>query len=131
MFRTPLIGAAFLSLTLLPGCGLFFPDRPGLCQRCADRRAGHVEAAPVSYAGAPVGDGAGCGSSVIPPGGGTIYGAPTFVHPNGAIPGAETFPPPMNTPKIPRAGIEEKGKQFELESGKGPVLTIPASNLKP
>jgi hypothetical protein len=137
MLRTRLLGASLLSLTLLSsGCRLFDPDRPRFCDRCHERHCGQVNAAPVGYAGPTD---AGCGATVIPPApGGAIYGQPIYVGPNGgpigSFPGSETSPPPGAPPlRIPKAGIEEKGKQFELEGGSrgGPVLMIPAANIKP
>jgi hypothetical protein len=123
MFRTRLAGVALLSTCFLPGCGLFWGDRPGLC--CRRDPAPFV---PVSY---PGGD-AGCGATVIPPSG-NPYGAPIYGVPGAVMPGAtmpgETSPPP----RIPRVGIDEgKGKQFPLdETGRtGPVLTIPANGIR-
>lgn len=120
MSRTRLAGIVLLSVSLLPGCGLLDPNRPGLCGRRCNQQPEHVQASPVSF---PGGD---CGGAVIPPGTPPIYGAPTFP---GAGMGAETLPPG----RIPKAGIDEgKGKQFELEgaSRTGPVLTIPATGVR-
>lgn len=118
MFRTRLAGVALLSICFLPGCGLFCGDR-GFCSRREP-----VSACPTSY---PMGGDAGCGATVIPPGG-NPYGAPIYGVPGATIP--ETSPPP----RIPRVGIDEggKGKQFPLdETGRtGPVLTIPANGVK-
>jgi hypothetical protein len=129
MFRTRLTGVALLALSLLSGCGMF-RDRPGLCNRCADRQAAQVNAAPVAYTG---GD-AGCGASVIPPGG-AIYGQPMIIGPGGPGMPGEMLPPPIGgMPRIPKAGIDEKGgKQFELEgvSRTGPVLPMPIAGVKP
>jgi len=116
MTRNRLIGAAFLMIVLLPGCGIF-ANRPGLC----NRNRGQVNASPVSM---PVSTGdPGCGAMVIPSG--TPFGGPFS-----GIPGPgqmESLPPPaMN---IPKARIEEgKGKPFELDSASrtGPALTMPA-----
>jgi hypothetical protein len=118
MFRTRLAGAALLSLVFLPGCRLFCCDGPGIMDRWADRRAGRMQATPVSH---PMGD---CGGTVIPPGG-VIYGAPIY-----GPGGPDTLPAPG---RIPKAGIDEgKGKQFELEgaSRTGPALTIPIPGAK-
>src|SRR5687767_11238593 len=114
MFRTRLAGIVLLSVSLLPGCGLFCGDRPGICNRWADRRA---EATPVAMPA-----GGECGGTVIPPG---MPPQPyPYPYPNATFPGpgmgAETLPPG----RIPKAGIDEgKGKQFELEgaSRTGPV----------
>jgi hypothetical protein len=124
MFRTPLAGAALLTLVFLPGCGLFSGDRPGLCNRCRGNQSGRVDASPASY---PVVD-AGCGGMVIPPGGHLIGGP-------GGYPMGEPLPMPggTNPPRIPRIGIDEgKGKQFELEgaSRTGPALMMPATGAK-
>ena len=125
MSRTRLAGVFFLSVSLLPGCGLFTGDRPGICQRWSDRRADRCEATPVSFPVATTGGGE-CGGSIIPPGTPPIYNVPPYP---GAGIGAETLPPN----RIPKAGIDEgKGKQFELEgaSRTGPVLTIPATGIR-
>src|SRR5262249_57127213 len=79
MFRTRLVGAALLFLSVLPGCGLCCPDRPCLFERCKWRHQGPMYAAPASM---PVMDG-GCGGMPIPPGG-PIFGAP--------IPGGPVYP---------------------------------------
>ncbi len=121
MRRTRLLVVAFLTAALLPGCGIFSGDRPGLCNRMKDRREERCEGygMPVSFPGG----GDACGSTIIPPGATIIPG------PGGA--GSETLPPPLangENPRIPPAKIKESpGKQFELEKGtRGPVLTIPA-----
>jgi hypothetical protein len=120
MRRTRLLVVAFLTAALLPGCGLFWGDRPGLCNRARDRRDERLEGygMPVSFPG-----GDACGSTIIPPGA-------TIVPGNGGL-GSETLPPPLangESPRIPPPKIKEsQGKQFELEKGtRGPVLTIPA-----
>lgn len=120
MSRTRLVGILLVSVTLLPGCGLLDPNRPGICGRRNQQRS-DCEASPVSFQG-----GGECGGTVIPPGTPPIYGSPVFP---GAGLGAETMPPG----RIPKAGIDEgKGKQFELEgaSRTGPVLTIPATGIR-
>ncbi|HVK08166.1 MAG TPA: hypothetical protein VM597_05250 [Gemmataceae bacterium] len=122
MRRTRLLVVAFLIAAGLPGCGTFFGDRPGLCNRVKERRADQFDGAygvPISFPGG----GEGCGSTIIPPGA-------TIVPGTGGL-GTETLPPPLangDNPRIPPAKIKESpGKQFELEKGtKGPVLTIPA-----
>ena len=118
MPRTRLFVAAVLTASLIPGCGIFSGDRPGLCGRARDRRADQFEGMPVSFPG-----GDACGSTIIPPGA-------TIVPGNGGL-GSETLPPPIangDNPRIPPAKIKESpGKQFELEKGtRGPVLTMPA-----
>jgi len=128
MFRTRLVAAGFLFLTLLPGCGLLCGDRP----RLSERWRGRAEAYPASM---PMGD-PGCGTMVIPPGSGV--GGPMMLGPGGYPYGGETFPPPINgAPNIPRAGIiespgERKGTQFDPDkaSRTGPVLMIPANGAK-
>jgi hypothetical protein len=121
MPRTRLLVAAFLTASVLPGCGTFCGDRPGLCNRMRDRREEPLNGAygmPVSFPG-----GDACGGAIIPPGA-------TIIPGNGGL-GSETLPPPIaggDNPRIPPAKIKENpGKQYELEKGtKGPVLTIPA-----
>jgi hypothetical protein len=127
MSRTRLVGAAFLFLTVLPGCGILCGDRSRLCERWR----GRGEAYPASM---PMGEG--CGGMVIPPGGGA--GGPIMIGPGGYPYGGETFPHPMNgAPNIPKAGIiespgERKGTQFDPDkaSRTGPVLMIPANGAK-
>lgn len=125
MLRTRLAAAALSSLTLLPGCGLLCGNGSAWCGRQ------DFSTIPVSYPG-PMG---GC-AMPIPAGGpmmsGPIISGPVYPGPgmNGQ-PLNETLPPPY-APRIPKAGIEErKGKEFELEAGRGgPVLAIPATGTK-
>ena len=138
MSRIRLAGAAFLFLTVLPGCGLFSGDRPNVCQRwrdCWNGGGNRAEFTPVSY---PVAD-AGCGMTTIPnghpyggspiymggPGAGMPLGSETLPQPGF---GGTTMPPRIPAPKI---GIDEgKGKQFELEGASraggimGPALPV-------
>lgn len=130
MFRTRLAGAALLTFTLLPGCGLLCGDR-GLCSRWCGAR-GPVNAIPVSYPGD-------FGAMPYPADGGMIYGAPP-VYGSGpvVVPGAtvipgDTLPPPV----IPRTrgGVDEgRGRQFELEGASrvgpsGPALALPGGRI--
>lgn len=127
MVRYRLAGAVLLAVVGLPGCGLFNPDRPGLCgRRC---RQAEVAALPAAYP--VVSDPVICGGPVIPPPSGGMIPGPPVLPPQGPIQ-TETFPPPS---RIPKAGIEEnRGKQFELDPAgrsSGPVLSIPAAATRP
>lgn len=132
MSRTRLAVAAFLFITLLPGCGILTGDRRTICDRWRDFWVGpQVDACPVSY---PVAD-AGCATPI--PTGAPYTGAPIYMGaPGASVPlGSETLPAPglgaqPMPPLIPKAQIEEgKGKQFELEGasrkgGVGPALPM-------
>lgn len=121
MFRTRLASVALASLAFLPGCGLFFGDRPRICDRCD--RGTRFSAQPVSYpmeSGMVMGDG-GCGGSIIPPG--------TIPYGNAPI-----LPGPGPIPQIPKSGIgieEKPGTQFDPDKVSrpvGPALFQPAVN---
>lgn len=134
MRRIRLLAIAALSATFLPGCGILFGDRPGICDRmkaCREsRRADESNyATPVSFVGAP---GYPVGGT-IPGGSCAPTGGPPIMVPPGGMGGlgGESLPPPLadNPGRIPPAKIKENpGKQFELEKGtRGPVIAIPAS----
>ena len=137
MVRTRLFGVALLSLSVLPGCGIF-GNRPGLCERWHSRRearqermSGHRDsvgaAMPVSY------QGGNCNGCSTPIGGGPVIGSPGA----GGFMGSETLPPPGagEGNRIPPPKIKEQpGKVIELDPAKsvrGPVLTMPTNGTKP
>ena len=134
MSRTRLVGAAFLFIALLPGCGTFSGDRRTLCERWRECWNGgdRCDYVPVSY---PMANGGGCAMPI--PGAPYQQGPPIFMGGPGVSGpfGAETLPQPM-PPKIPapKIGVDEgKGKQFELEeaSRRGPVgPALPTGGIK-